>query len=71
MILTYPQLDDVIEFSEGCVPSLVVEAPAFLRAFLQDLYDQIDGAEGEAALSDDGKRLPIGSRFPSSEISWV
>lgn len=62
MILTYPQLDDVIEFPEGCVPSIVVEAPAFLRAFLQDLYDQIDGAEGEAVLSDDGKRLPIGSR---------
>lgn len=50
-----------MDFSGTKVQTLVIEAPGFLRAFLQDLYDQIDGMEGELLLSEQDKQLSIGT----------
>lgn len=50
-----------MDFSTTKVQTLVIEAPSFLRAFLQDLYDQIDGMEGEMVLSEQDKQLAIGN----------
>lgn len=50
-----------MDFSGTKVQTLVIEAPGFLRAFLQDLYDQIDGMEGELLLSEQDKQLSIGN----------
>lgn len=50
-----------MDFSGAKVQTLVIEAPGFLRAFLQDLYDQIDGMEGELLLSEQDKQLSIGT----------
>lgn len=60
MILCHPQMDSMIEFSGTKVQTLVIESPAFLRTFLQDLYDQIDGIEGKLLLSEQDKQIPIG-----------
>lgn len=50
-----------MDFSGTKVQTLVIEVPGFLRAFLQDLYDQIDGMEGELLLSEQDKQLSIGT----------
>ena len=61
MILCHPQMETIMDFSGTKVQTLVIEAPGFLRAFLQDLYDQIDGMEGELLLSEQDKQLSIGT----------
>lgn len=61
MILCHPQMETIMDFSKTKVQTLVIEAPSFLRAFLQDLYDQIDGMEGEMVLSEQDKQLAIGN----------
>lgn len=62
MMLAHPQIHSVINFSEHTVQSLVIENPSFLRSFLQDLYDQMNGAEGVIVLLEQEKRLQIGSK---------
>ncbi len=61
MILCHPQMETIMDFSGTKAQTLVIEAPGFLRTFLQDLYDQIDGMEGELVLSEQDKQLPIGN----------
>ncbi len=50
-----------MDFSGTKVQTLVIEASGFLRAFLQDLYDQIEGMEGELILSEQEKQLAFGN----------
>lgn len=50
-----------MDFSGTKVQTLVIEAPSFLRVFLQDLYEQIDGMDGELLLSEQDKQLSIGN----------
>lgn len=50
-----------MDFSGTKAQTLVIEAPNFLRTFLQDLYDQINGIEGEMVLSEQDKQLAIGN----------
>lgn len=61
MILCHPQMGSVLDFSGANVPTLVIESPRFLRAFLQDLYDQINGMEGVLVLSEQERRMDIGN----------
>lgn len=61
MILCHPQMETIMDFSGTKAQTLVIESPNFLRAFLQDLYDQIDGMEGELVLSEQEKHLAIGN----------
>ncbi len=57
MMLAHPQLDTVFDFSAPRVNTLVIENPTFLRAFLRDIQDQLDGAAGKAVLSWEGSSL--------------
>lgn len=61
MILCHPKMETIMDFSGMKIQTLVIEAPSFFRAFLQDLYDQIDGMEGELLLSEQDKQLAIGN----------
>ncbi len=61
MMLCYPQMEEVIDFSERGIPTLVIENPAFYRALMMDLYAQKNGEEGEFILSENGKTLSISS----------
>lgn len=61
MILCHPQIETLIDFSSSKVPSLVVEEPVFFRVLIQDLYDQIDGTEGNFVLSEDDEECKIGT----------
>ncbi len=61
MILCHPQMATIMDFSGAKAQTLVIEAPSFFRAFLQDLYDQIDGMDGELILSEQDKQLSIGN----------
>lgn len=61
MILCHPQLDCVLDFSGTRVQTLVVESPTFLRCFLQDLYEQLDGMDGKLQLSEQDRQISIGS----------
>lgn len=61
MILCHPQMETIMDFSGTKAQTLVIEAPNFLRTFLQDLYDQINGIEGEMVLSEQDKQLAIGN----------
>lgn len=59
MILCYPQMETVLDFTSGKIPTLVIENPAFLRQFMMELYAQTEGEEGSFVLSDKGKNLEI------------
>ena len=59
MILCYPQMETVLDFISGKIPTLVIENPAFLRQFMMELYAQTAGEEGSFVLSDKGKNLEI------------
>lgn len=59
MILCYPQMETVFDFSQGKVPSLVIEHPGFYRSFMLNLYAQKAGEEGVFVLSEQGKTLEI------------
>lgn len=59
MILCSPYIETVIDFSKQSVPTLVIENPSFLRSFLQDLYNQVDGADGNLVLSENNKILDM------------
>lgn len=59
MILCYPQMETVLDFTSGKIPTLVIENPAFLRQFMMELYAQTAGEEGSFVLSDKGKNLEI------------
>lgn len=61
MILCHPQMETIMDFSGTKAQTLVIEAPNFLRTFLQDLYDQINSMEGELVLSEQDKQLAIGN----------
>lgn len=61
MMLCHPQLDGVLDFAGTKVPTMVVEAPSFLRLFLQDMYEQLDGMDGQIQLMEQDKRLPFGT----------
>lgn len=50
-----------MDFTESTVQTLVIESQAFLRTFLQDLYEQIDGEDGILLLSEKERPLEIGN----------
>lgn len=54
-------METLIEFSPAHIPSLVIEEPAFFRAWMQDLYDQMEGTEGKLVLSENGTEYRIGT----------
>lgn len=60
MILCHPQMETVMDLSGTKIQTLVIESPHFLRSFLQDLYEQIDGNEGELLLSEKDQKMEIG-----------
>ncbi len=59
MILAHPEISTVLDTGKDRIQSLVIENRAFLRSFLQDLQDQIDGKSGKTVLSDSGKPLEL------------
>lgn len=59
MILCYPQMETLLDFSQGKVPALVIEHPGFYRSFMMNLYAQRAGEEGVFVLSERGKTLEI------------
>lgn len=59
MKLAFPDIRNVIEITDGLVPSLVVESPSLLWRFLQDLQQQLQGKEGRAVLSIDNTPVSI------------
>lgn len=61
MILCHPQMENVMDFTETRIQSLVIESPTFFRTFLQDLYEQIKGEEGLLLLSEQDRPIEIGN----------
>ncbi len=59
MILCYPQMETIFDFSQGKIPAIVIEHPGFYRAFMLNLYAQKAGEEGIFVLSERGKTLEI------------
>lgn len=59
MNLAHPQLDHVLTIGGDFVSTLVIEQPAFFRAFLQDIDAQIGGEGGSVVLSRDYTPLPL------------
>ena len=51
--LAHPLLETVIPFEDGSFPALVIENRRFFRSYLQDIFLQIEGSDGEAVLSRD------------------
>lgn len=59
MMLCFPQMENMFDFSGTRIPSLVIENPKFFRDFMLDLYGQAAGEEGSLVLSENGKQLEI------------
>ena len=59
MKLVHPDFTFQMEFQEGIVQRLVVEAPGVMSEFVVDFKKQIDGREGKWVLSQDGEVLKI------------
>lgn len=57
MMLSHPQMDAVIDFSMDKVNTLIIENPDFLREFLRDIVNQINGYSGKAILSQNDKPI--------------
>lgn len=55
MKLAYPLLDKPMEIEENRISVLVIENPAELRRAIEELKQQISGAEGEFVLSENGE----------------
>ena len=61
MILCYPEIESVMDFSSSGIHSLVIENPTFFRSLLTDLYAQKNGENGRFILSDGEKELSMGA----------
>lgn len=59
MKLCHPDYTFQMEFREGIVQKLVVEAPEVMSEFIIDLKDQLQGNEGKWCLSHEGEILRV------------
>jgi len=59
MKLVFPEIDTPLVFEEGTFCSLVVENPRLLYRILNDLYQQVQGDDGEAILSEEENIISI------------
>lgn len=57
MKFSYLPIDHVFEFDEKSVLSLVIEEPNLFLSLSQDIFDQTQGLNGKAVLSEDNKIL--------------
>ena len=57
--LAHPLLETVIPFEDGFVPALVIENRRFFRSYLQDIFRQIEGSDGDAVLSRNMEPIPF------------
>ena len=59
MKLAYPEIESVIKFNSGFFPSLVIENSCLFYRFVDDLYRQNCGEDGDIVLSVDEKPIPV------------
>lgn len=58
-MLCHPQIDTLLRFDGQAVPSLVIEAPGFLRSFTETLYEQVSGEQGALVLSENDQSIEL------------
>lgn len=51
MILAYPEIQTVFQFGKGNFPAIVIENPNLFYHFIDDLYRQCNGENGDAVLA--------------------
>ncbi|MBR1966663.1 MAG: type II-A CRISPR-associated protein Csn2 [Lentisphaeria bacterium] len=51
MKLVYPEIESVFHFGNGCFPTVVIENPGLFYRFIDDLYRQCAGEDGNSVLS--------------------
>ena len=54
---------DVIDIDEGAAVSLIIEKPDMYYRFLKEMYDQIEGNDGEFILSEESEILKISKKI--------
>ena len=59
MKIILPEIDHVFEVKEEYVNEIVIENQRLMRTVITDLFDQINGFEGRAVLSDSDKPIRI------------
>lgn len=59
MKIILPEIDHVFEVKEEYVNEIIIENQRLMRTVIMDLYDQINGLEGRAILSDNDKPIRI------------
>lgn len=57
MIFVHPDIEGIINITGENVPTVVVESPDLLRRIISNIYQQINGNDGEAVLSENNKSL--------------
>lgn len=57
MIFVHPDIEGIINITGENIPTVVVESPDLLRRIISDIYQQINGNDGEAVLSENNKTL--------------
>lgn len=59
MKLVLPEINHVFETEQGYVNELVIENQGLFYRILMDVYNQLQGLEGIAVLSENDKQIPI------------
>lgn len=59
MKLVHADLDSVFSFDKNGVIEWIIESPALFSKYVQELYAQYNGSEGNFILSDNGKELKL------------
>ena len=59
MKFVYPDINHVIEVTEDCVNTLIIENQNLFVELIEDLYFQLEGRDGRSVLSSKGRVLDI------------
>lgn len=59
MKLVHAELESCFSFDSNCVIEWIIESPALFSKYVQELYAQYQGDEGDFILSDNGRELKL------------
>ena len=59
MKLAHPEIQTLFQFGDGYFPSVIIENSSLFYRFVDDLYRQCNGCDGDAVLSNDDIPVPI------------